>query len=308
MKAENLNFSEDGVKEIYQRVISLLWNTFSFYKLYGSTAKVSPTVPKSTHVLDIWIISRTNRLIKEITESMDGYDMVTSCRLVVNFIDDLSTWYLRRSRERFKVDPVSMAVFGWVVSSLVKVMAPLTPFISELVWQNMSAGESVHLQVWPTTDTSVINDSLEQDMNRARQLVAMGHAVRKADSKPVKEQLRRLTLTTDDSYEWMKKKQNVLQVVLDELNVLELEVNGTVLTTDSSAMSDEELANRNRTRALIRQIQGLRKDKKLGIKDMVVLVLPKEYKSLPKAYLDEISKTTLTKEISWGDQLSLSTG
>ncbi len=102
MKAENINFSEAGVKEVYQKVISILWNVCSFYKLYVSNKIMGE--PKPSHALDRWIVSRTNSLIQSVTTALDAYDTVTTCRVMSDFINDLSTWYVRRSRDRIKID------------------------------------------------------------------------------------------------------------------------------------------------------------------------------------------------------------
>lgn len=303
MKGENLNFSEDGVKEAYQRVVSLLWNTFSFYKLYGHSQ--DKTLPPLEHVLDQWIVSKTNELVRNVTESMDAYDTPSTCRYMQSYIDELSTWYLRRSRERLKTDTNAMRVFGWVLETCAKVIAPMTPFISELMWKNLDNETSVHVQSWPGFDPLLINNTLNERMVLARGLVTEGHAVRKKHNQPVKEQLRVIDISLEQNFSWLKEDLSILDVILEELNALEIKVNGEVYTTNKSSISDEELAHRNTTRTIIRKVQHIRKEKALGIKDQIQLQLPTEYSTLPNQYLDEVKKATVASSITWGESLEI---
>lgn len=307
MKGENLNFSEAGVKEAYQRVISLLWNTFSFYKLYATESE--RTLPKDIHhVLDRWVLSKTHRLIHEVTQTMDSYDMPLASKLIAGYIDELSTWYLRRSRERLKDDLEVMNVFGYALETIALVIAPITPFISELMWQNLGHTTSIHREQWPIYDESFLNDELELSMNQVRTLVTAGHAVRKNQNVPLKQQIRQLDIELDGNYTWLDTKKELLDTALEELNILQIKVNGVVYVSELSQMTDAELEWRNETRKLIRTIQRVRKDKGLGVKDSIFVVLPKEYDTLPKRYLDEIQTSTIASSLSWGDSLEVSIG
>lgn len=311
MKAENLNFSEDSVKEAYQKVVSLLWNTFSFYKLYAplGTPIELPNIPaKEWHILDRWVVSITQSLLRDVTTAMDSYDTVSTCRYIQSFLDQLSTWYLRRSRERLKEDATARQVFGWVLSTVAKVIAPVTPFIAELIWQNLGNESSIHIETWPKVNQSQIDEELETNMVDARSIVTAGHAVRKTANKPLKEQLRELSITIDASRDvtWISRNQEILTVMLEELNILELWINGVVYKTALADISDEELGYRNTTRSIIRKVQQIRKDQSFGVKDKIKLTLPSEYQSLPKSYLDEISKTTVASSILWGDSFAVS--
>lgn len=312
MKAENLNFSEDSVKEAYQKVVSLLWNTFSFYKLYASqgTPTELPDIPiKEWHILDRWVLSITQSLIRDVTTAMDNYDTVSTCRYIQSFLDQLSTWYLRRSRERLKEDKSARQVFGWVLSNVAKIIAPVTPFIAELIWHNLGNETSVHIETWPEVHKIQIDDELERNMVDARSIVTAGHAVRKNANKPLKEQLRDLSITLDAGTDltWISRNQEILTVMLEELNILELWINGDVYKTALADISDEELIYRNTTRSIIRKVQQLRKDQSLGVKDIIMLRLPSEYQTLPKSYLEEITKTTVASSITWGESFEVST-
>ncbi len=332
MKAENLNFSEKGVAEVYQRVIALLWNTFSFYKMYAPAGNtpLSLSSSKKRHDLDSWIISKTQRLIKELTVSMDGYDTPTSCRLIIAFIDELSTWYLRRSRERFKEDVEAMNVFGWVLGEVTKLIAPMIPFLAELMYQNLPhSKDSVHHELWPSFDTTLINEELERKVELSRVLVEGLHAMRKKNNLPIKQALGR--------WSFEGKEANVFADVPDIFKSIEEEVNLKEFVSDTTAIGllktkkftdtvqvisknygeisvylDLEitpaLEMERKVRELVRSVQVLRKEKGLSVHDSIKLQLPEEFKSLSKLHLDQIKHDTVASGVSWGNTLEISIG
>ncbi len=308
MKAENLNFSEEQVKEVYQKIVSIIWNVFSFYKLYVNTAPPE-TISAPTNDLDQWIVSKTNRLIAEVTVLMDAYDMVGSCRHITDFIADLSTWYLRRSRDRLKDSAEAADVFGWTLLNLVKVMAPFTPFISELVYQNLTnSGSSVHLESWPVADMASIQDVLESEMIVARSVVEAAHAQRKEHSVKVRQPLASLTYTGHT-----RLRAGVEAIIAEETNVKRVEFetypekdSALVVTLDFTLT--DELKAEGEAREVMRNIQILRKETKCAVDDRISLTLPLVHKHLSKALLDTIQKETLADSLTWGETLSISTG
>jgi len=307
MKAENLNFSEKQVADVYQNVISILWNVFSFYKLYAG-GNPPDSAPKTVHVLDTWIVSKTHSLITAVTQSMDAYDSVTTCRHIKEFVSDLSTWYVRRSRARMKLDATAKDVYGWVVAQFVLIASPIIPFITERIWQNLySETKSIHLQSWPTADASRIDAALESDMEVARQLVAEGHAKRKADAQPLKKPLAYIDIQSTADYS--KLSDALMDVVLEEVNVFNMRVNGKQLYPKVEVkVSVDELEHMATARTLIRSIQVLRKEKGCTISESITVQLPEEYTSLPKALLDSIATETVATTITWGNSLQISTG
>jgi isoleucyl-tRNA synthetase len=327
MKAENLNFSEAAVKETYQKVISLLWNTTCFYKLYSGAGQVVKELEPHliTHTLDTWILSKTMRLIKDVSESMDHYDTITSCRKIQGFIDDLSTWYLRRSRDRFKKDIHAMQIFGWVLNQLVLVMAPLTPFISELIYQNITASkDSVHLVSWPTSDASMINDDLESQMDFVRKIVEALHSIRKEQNLAVKQPLLSWSFEMKDK-KIFTKNLSILDLVNEEVNVKLLVPHeklkskkglktavvacaGQDVTVYLDIEVTPELLKERQVRELIREIQKLRKEKACALDQKIVLTLPMTFKSLPDALVSTITKEVLASKITWGNNLDISIG
>lgn len=307
MKAENVNFSEAQVKELYQKIVQLLWNTFSFYKLYA-TGEVRQNLPELDHDLDRWIVSKTNSLIKHSTRDMDHYDTIAYCRNIQDFVDELSTWYLRRSRERFKEDPGAMDVFGWVLKQLVLVMAPVTPFIAELIYQNLVGDESIHLQTWPNFDESKIDLQLEKEMELARKIVAQVHASRKLKNKPIRIPLKELVYDVPQQL-----RSTIEQIMVEETNVKTIKylnsgskLETPIVTLDYS--SSRELELEGSARELIRKIQQLRKEKACKISEKIKIQLPKEFAKLPPNLLEDVKRKTLVESVVWGDELIILNG
>jgi isoleucyl-tRNA synthetase len=306
MKAENLNFSETQVAEVYQSVVSMVWNLVSFYKLH--TSDVPPTVtPNATHVMDRWIVSKTTGLVESVTKSMDSYDTTGACRTIREYISDFSTWYLRRSRARIRTDKSSQAVYGWAMSRLLQVMAPIAPFMSELAWQNVGGTSSVHLTDWPTAEGSLRDQALEQQMKAARVVVVQGLAKRKTDGVAVKQPIGTMTLEDIEGVDTIA--EDIWPVVLEELNVFNLAVGSKFhFPATPVEVTQERLDQLGRVRVLVRSIQALRKEKGCRVDELIAVQAPKEYEDLPADLLDYAKAETLTSKLSWGDTLAMLTG
>jgi len=306
MKAENINFSENAVKDVYQRVINILWNVFSFYQLYKIEGETIAD-PTPVHILDTWIVSKTNMLIRDVTQALDGYDTVLACRLITEFVDVLSTWYLRRSRDRIREDASARNVLGWVIRELVKVMAPITPFITERIYQNLVKGNtSIHLERWPTYDNEKIDEQLDQSMTDVRLIVEKIHAKRKELGIAVRQPLAKVTISgpVKDIADELK------HVILEETNIKTIKFTdekteeiGVELDTELTP----ELMNEGKAREVIRKIQGLRKERKCLVTDVITVQLPKEYESLPIELLEHVKSETIAKEIIWADTFDITT-
>jgi len=306
MKAENLNFSEDGVKEVYQKIVSTLWNVFSFYKLY-TTSDLSDAQPKPVHVMDRWVVSKTNQLVKSVTEALDAYDTVSACRHLEAFISDFSTWYLRRSRDRLRDDTQAQHVFGWAIKQLVLVLAPIAPFVTERVYQNLVAAQgSLHIASWPTANERAIDAVLESEMDVARRVVEKIHAARKEASQPIRQPLAKVVVEGVES----DISEEVLAIVGEEVNIKEivLKKNSGEITATLTLELTEELKQEGEARKLIREIQAVRKQNGLAVDQKVSVILPKKYENLPQALLSDIKQKTLVESVVWGDTLEISTG
>lgn len=301
MKSENLNFSEKEVSEIRKKVFLIWWNMFAFYKMY---APKNHTIdlnkqPHSEDVMDKWILSKLHTLIKETTFNMDNYDLVRASRGLMSFVDELSTWYLRRSRERLREDQNSVDVFGYVLARLAQLFAPFTPFFSELMWHNLiSETESVHHSDWPQFNETFIDAELEEQMDAIKKVVEKTHALRSEAGIKVRQPLAKVTCFVTIK----TPEKNVLDVLADEVNVKEIDWKHStenlrvLLDTEVS----EELKEEGEARELMRNIQKLRKKAGLQVGDTAVV----EASDWPENWKKEIEKKTNTT-LKKGNELKL---
>lgn len=324
MKGENVNFSESQVREIYQKLVSTSWNVLAFYKLYAQNAQPPQSLPQSADILDRWMVSLTERLTRDVTLALDGYDTVAACRCIQGYVTNLSTWYLRRSRERLKTNAESVAVFGWSLYRLTLVLAPLTPFIAELMYQNLTkTDKSVHWENWPVADLARIDDEFEKFMELARSLVEGVHGLRKKAAIPVRQAL--------GSWAFVGKASNIFSKYPEIIRVIEQEINvlstvqdetilkslqqksgiqtATVLVKDFGQFTvylDTEitpvLAQQGQIRELIREVQQLRKDKGLQVAAKITLLLPRRFSDYPKDLLNRIKNETLAESLVWTEE------
>ena len=297
MKADNPNFSESSVKEIYQKLISIFFNVFSFYQLY--VARMAPDfTPSTDHLLDKWLVSLTHSLIKNVTHSLDRYDTVMACRLIQDYVTDLSTWYLRNSRERVRTDKQAQSTLAWALVKLSQVMAPVTPFISETVYRNLTGSKtSIHLTDWPKFEAALINQSLETDMLKARDLVEKIHSRRKALNLPVRQPLAGATVSV------ARLDRNLEQLVLNETNLKALKYKAGTgeLTVSLDTKLTPALKAEGKAREIVRSIQAARKTAATGLNERVNVELP----AWPKDYTVYIKTQALVKDLKVGPTFKL---
>jgi len=265
MRAEDLNFSEVGVQELQRKNIGRLHNVLAMYLEYADGTAARDT---SAHVLDGWIIARLNELIAESTAGYRAYELDKATRPITDFIDDVSVWYLRRSRERLKGDDgedkaAALASLRHVLTELSKVMAPVMPFYAEHLYQAVKADDaakSVHLTSWPTG--KAVDDALLQDMQTAREIVQQALEARVKAGLKVRQPIAAMSAPA--------LSVELQAVVLDEVNAKAYEVADTVAidTIITPALQSEGDA-----RELMRAIQGMRKDAGLAAADAITLTL-----------------------------------
>ncbi|MFU8780636.1 MAG: isoleucine--tRNA ligase [Kiritimatiellia bacterium] len=230
VRAENLAFSEDGVKQVLRDLLIPLWNAYSFFVTYANIDKWTPdraAREPSTNPLDRWICSSLQTLVTSVTESMDTYDLQKGVRPFVNFIEDLTNWYIRRSRRRFwksQDDSDKAAAYATlyrVLVTLSKVAAPFIPFISEAIYRNLRTDdmpESVHLCSFPSAVTEEKDPALEEQMQTVFKIVRMGRLLRTEHNLKVRQPLPSLRVVTTD-HKSMEQIRNASAVICDELNV-----------------------------------------------------------------------------------------
>ncbi|GAB3759955.1 isoleucine--tRNA ligase [Microlunatus parietis] len=192
------------ITETVRKVLLTYWNVVAFQALYANANQWSPADrSESTHVLDRWLTSITGKLITETTEAYENYDLQRVGQLITTFVDDLSNWYVRRSRRRFWAgDSGALGTLHDSLNVLTRLMAPVAPFLTERVWQDLFAGtdpdgpDSVHLASWPTADDAVRDAELDASMQLAQRLVELGRAARSEAKIKIRQPLGRALIPT----------------------------------------------------------------------------------------------------------------
>lgn len=315
MAAESLNFSEVGVREMYSKLINTLYNVVEFYKMFVGEQRSNKT--ESANVLDIWILAKLQILIREVTGGMESYKLTEASRPIVEFVTELSQWYVRRSRDRFKGDnetdkQAALATLHEVLLTLSKVMAPFTPFIAEKIYREMGGEkESVHLEDWPEINQNFENEEVLVEMAVARKIVEVGLAMRAEAGLKIRQPLR--TIYTDK----LSFTDGFTEVVADELNIKNIKTGrGDGLAKEvfinnilpvSTIIIDTtitpELKKEGLLREVVRTINQIRKDQKLTISDRVSVYFYTQdelLKSVFVEYVDEIKKSVLAETVVEG--------
>ncbi len=231
VKAESLRFSEEGVKHALRHLLIPLWNSYSFFVTYANidgwtTERMQGGAP-STNQLDRWIRSSLESLADEVTAAMDNYDLQRAVRPFVRFIEDLTNWYIRRSRRRFwksQDDGDKQQAYhtlNYVLLQLTKIAAPFVPFISERIYQNLRTAdmpESVHHCDFPVADGSNRDAKLEQEMDAVMTIVRMGRLLRTDHNLKVRQPLAKIHVVSSNT-EILDKLGEYSEIIEDELNV-----------------------------------------------------------------------------------------
>ena len=218
------------------RFLVTLWNTYSFFVTYANLDGWDPTRHEpatATHVLDRWVRSRLHHTVAAVTDALEGFDALRGAQALDAFVDDLSNWYVRRSRARFwqANDAQAHATLHECLSTLARLLAPFTPFVADELHRNLSAGsvperqtgsvpESVHLADWPEVDADALDDALEAEMDRARAVVSLGLSARNEAKLKVRQPLSRALVLLPDQSAFSAP---VAAEVAEALNVKQLE-------------------------------------------------------------------------------------
>jgi isoleucyl-tRNA synthetase len=295
MKATDLRFIEKDVAELYRNLIMTTTNIVSFYKMYVDSANVDD---KET-VLDEWLNIRGQQLVKTITDNMETYKLVEASRPILEYVNDFSTWYVRRSRDRFKSgSKVAVQTTKQALELLATAISPFTPFLAEWIWQELGYKDSVHLQNWPQVkklsskqDTSLVK------MIEVRKVVEKAHAARDEAGIKVRQPLAKLSIKTDVDKEYF-------DLIKDEVNVKEIAIDKSVVTdVILDTKLTPELEQEGLLRDMVRQINFLRKKSGLTIHDRVNVLWQSDDAMIQKAfgkYLNELKQQVLADDITEG--------
>jgi len=309
MQAENLGFSEKGVDEIVKKNIGRLQNVLAFYQLY---ADGTPRDWKSTNVLDRWILSRVDQLVAESTQGFENYQLDVATRPIAGFIDDLSVWYLRRSRDRFKEDgadkTAALATMRYVLHTLSRVMAPSMPFFAEYLFQAIRESEdeeSVHLAMWPEAGVEVqLEISIIDAMSEARNIVTLALEKRDAAGIKVRQPLGTTQIPTV-GFATLPEVEAFLSIIAEEINVKGVQILSSLAsgTVELDLTITPELKEEGFVRDLVRAVQGARKDAGLNPQDTITLTIAtsQDASAIILKYVEELKQTLKAQDISFAD-------
>ncbi|HXS15314.1 MAG TPA: class I tRNA ligase family protein, partial [Candidatus Saccharimonadales bacterium] len=303
MHGEDIIISEEQYRNQVRGFLLILWNIYNYFVTYANENGFDPKTmsgEKSENVLDRWILSLTHSLNKKLASAIENYDTVTTVDVAKKFIDEFSTWYIRRSRDRISAvaenEEDKKAFFETtytVLITLCKLLAPLTPFITEEMYRNLTGEESVHLTYWPEIDETLIDEKLENEMMHARKVVEMAHAQRKDAGLKLRQPLAGLSAVVP-----LGLSDDVQKVIADEVNVKTVQIKlGEELSVSIDTVITPELAEEGDARSIARQIQEERKKLGTTMSEQVDVTLT----SWPKAFEGYIKKKALVRTVKQGE-------
>lgn len=295
------NFDEDILKQVTRRFILTLWNTLSFFITYANLDNFKPDdeEPKSKNILDKWITNRLNQTIANVTESLENYNVTIATSTIEELVDDLSNWYIRRSRKRFwksEDDSDKQQAYKtlyWVLKNISLLLAPFMPMFSESIYSLLKLDSdpiSVHLANWPKSNK--LDIALLKDMKTVRKIAERGHNLREDAKIKVRQPLNKI-MVKDKLLD-----KDLSTLIKDELNIKEIKFGAKVDSLDTKLTPSLEMEGL--AREIVRAVQALRKNSGLEISDRIKLY----YTSLDslisktfKKYADYIKNEVLATEI-----------
>jgi isoleucyl-tRNA synthetase len=297
MNGEDFNFKDEDVREVHNRVIGILWNCYKFFDLYKNEWDGKTKAGESTHVLDQWILSLLGKTITEVTRALEAYDTPAACKALRAFVDDYSTWYVRRSRDRVKTDADSSTELGadkqWalatqreVLLTVAQLLAPITPYIAEAVYRSVGGEkDSVHLTRWP--EALSVKENLLTDMTTVREIASAGLKEREKAGLKIRQPLTRLSVRV------LPQDPALHTLIAEEINVKEIFEDASIETpVHLDTTLTPALMEEGAVRSLVRRVQEWRKQEGFTITDRpsYILVVTAEEKAVAEKYHKEIIK------------------
>lgn len=306
---ESKNFDEKTVALVSGQVFTLLYNVLAFYELYRDKNLETNERPQSKNILDIWIMARLDELTESNTKNLDNYKLLEPVRTTRDFIGDLSTWYLRRSRDRIKEGDIeAKQTLYFVLKTLAKLLAPFAPFTAEDIWlklKNENDVESVHLAKWPKKKFkffslfSLGKQEVLEKMETVRNIVTLGLEARQKAGIKVRQPLNNIWLVAEGLsgkyVEIIKSELNIKDVIF----LLKIKVGITKVTLDTEIT--EELKQEGDYRELVRGLQDMRKKLGLTPNDLVAITFETsdEGKKLIEKFEADMKKTVTVSDIKF---------
>jgi isoleucyl-tRNA synthetase len=283
----NVSFGYTIADKVKREFFLTLWNSYRFFTQHANLDGWAPSsYAPSTNILDKWIISRLNSTIQTATKNLDKYNTSKVTQTIEGFVNDLSTWYIRRSRDRSD----NFDTLFYCFDTLTKLIAPFTPFLAETLYQNIhnSTAGSVHLQDWPSFDEKIIDKNLETQMELVRTTCQEIHALRQKSSLKVRQPLASATVITNFN-------NDLKEIIAQETNVKEVK-QGTEVSLDTNLTP--ELIEEGEYRDFIRNIQVMRKESSMQVQDKIKIFAP----SWPKSFEEQIKEKTLAVSINQSEE------
>lgn len=311
MRGEDVNFSNDGVPEVTRGYLLILWNSYKYFIDYANTFSWNCDLDDAKNaqnfltVLDKWILAKLTKLVFELKNSFENYDTSNVVKLLRDFaVNDLSTWYIRRSRDRISGEDskdrnIALSVLYGILVTYSKLLAPIAPFIAEEIYKNLTADISVHLQEYPLGDETLLNEKLDKEMGIVRKIVEAGHAKRKEVGIKLRQPLSALTYQLSTRLD-----ADLEQILTDELNVKKVEFKKSSKNEPEVELDTKitpELKEEGEARELIRMVQQKRKEQNLTLADKTKIEAP----YWPKEYEKQILKSTTSTSISKGMEIKV---
>ncbi len=312
MTAGDIRLSQDGLKDVQRNIFMTLWNVHSFFTTYAAIDKWQPPkqlkAPASDNLLDQWLLARLNQTIAETTEQAELYQIAKAVRPITELIDDLSNWYVRRSRRRFwksEDDGDKQAAYATLHYALVRIcqlLAPWSPFVADKIWRELTKGmevpASVHLSDWPEAGESKDNLGLDQ-MKWAREIIREALSQRAAAGIKVRQPLGKIELAAANEL-----ASGIKELIRDEVNVKEVAFSikdhpGLFCNLDTTITP--ELKQEGLVRELIRHIQSRRKSAELEVDDRIELTVgtgSNDLQAAIKTFEDLIKTETLATSLT----------
>ena len=308
MHGEDILISEEQYRNQVRGFLLILWNVYNYFVTYANENNFqipnSKSQIPSSNILDRWIISRLNTLNKEISTAIEGYDTVAAVSAAQSFVTELSTWYIRRCRDRVSFvsdDKEDKDAFfettHHVLTIVSQILAPITPFITEEIYRNLTGSESVHLTYWPDIEEERIDAKLEEEMVTARKIAELTHSARKGAGIKLRQPLGSITVTVPTGL-----SEEVAKVIADEVNVKTVTVDpGEQLLVTLNTDITPDLKAEGEARDIARSIQEERKKLGTTLHEKVIVTLP----SWPQEHEVYIMKKAFVERLEKGEKFSV---